>query len=161
MIPLINIVLGCQLNLDQRFANFIIMNKVPYSIIIWMIGAILIFFGRRAYRFSIFIVMGMSVSTVINLIVFPSINIRKYYWVCWLVYAISVISGAVVGYLTMRKKKFGLFLIGVVSGLCLGVLAFTVIFSPFVKGSGATAILTVILLICSSYGGLISLYYIE
>ena len=143
------------------FANFIIMNKVPYAILIWMIGGILVFFGRRAYRFSIFIVMGMSVSTVINLIAFPSINMRKNIWVCWVVYFISIICGAIAGYLTMRKKKFGLFLIGVVSGLCLGVLTFTAIFSPFVSGSGATAIMTVILLISSSYGGVISLYYIE
>ena len=103
----------------------------------------------------------MSVSNIINLVVFPSINIDKHYWVCWLVFTISVVVGSIFGYLTMRKKKIGLFLIGVVSGLCFGVLAFTAIFSPFVSGSGATALLTVISLICCSYGGVVSLNYAE
>ena len=86
-------------------------------------GIFFLFFGRKLFIIGLFLI-GILATTIVLLIIFYSTFLTHdtATWVSWTVLVVSVLIGALVGYLFTKIARFGAAILSAWGGFMLGVL---------------------------------------
>lgn len=98
-------------------------HKFFFSILLIAVGILECFFGYRLLKPTLFIIgyitgFGLIVMVLGEFIIGPDTEIE----VVWVILIITILFGALLGYLTMSAKRFGFFCLGFWMGAVLAFL---------------------------------------
>ncbi|CDW86324.1 UNKNOWN [Stylonychia lemnae] len=120
---IISLGLGCATDRFGEFWWWFDNNAVALMLLIGMIGIFFCFFGYKYINISLFI-GGLFIPVWIIWIFLYSvlINDNSKTWVGWVILFTSLLFGMIIGFVVVRLKKLGSFIIVFYSGFMMGVL---------------------------------------
>ena len=100
-------------------------NKIVMCIIFIVVGVFVCFLGRKLFKPILFIagiLLGVALVWLICYSTFLSNTTKQ--WVFWLVLAISILIGIILGYVLFKLSKLGAFLLAAWGGYSLALLLY-------------------------------------
>lgn len=125
-----------------------------------LIGILLMVFGGRFFKVTLFLVGQVSVAAFILIIMFALVYpTDSPMWVVWLTLVVSFGIGAGIGYATQRWARFGVLLLGLWIGGLLGAIMYCMFLHVF--NNGGNTGLWVILGIFGAVCAVLSMIYFD
>eukprot|EP01015_Nassula_variabilis_P019781 TRINITY_DN337_c0_g1_i12.p1 TRINITY_DN337_c0_g1~~TRINITY_DN337_c0_g1_i12.p1 ORF type:complete len:438 (+),score=99.48 TRINITY_DN337_c0_g1_i12:78-1391(+) len=146
---------GCGTFVEKAFPRAIEETKWLFFFVYLALGIFYCFFGSKYIKITTFVSGFILVSTIVFRLSILIAGVHAPTVSIWLLAFLSLVLGAVGGFIATKMISFAVILLGIVTGLAVGSLLgqlFAVIFA-----SGVTNVLTIIVLIAGlivgAYGG--------
>jgi len=115
--------LGCAIVSYNQVWRFLDSNRVIFAIVLIVVGFFLAIAGYRIFIVSLFLAGLLATVAAVMVLAYQFILSKgSKQYVFWIILAVSIVLGALVGYAVARFRKVGVFLLACWGGACLGLL---------------------------------------
>lgn len=144
---------GCPVVSFNQLINFINKHSAAFAIIFGIAGVFLIFFGLQLFKVTVFVVAAVVGSLFVGTLFFAFTDFGTEQWILWIIFAVAIIFGLVLGSVAVKFKRFAYFAIGAGLGVVGGFILYNAILSPIVKGQYGVGPFYLTVGICAIIGG--------
>ena len=137
----------------NQLINFINEHSTLFAIIFGVSGVFLVLFGLQLFKATVFIIAAVVGSLFVGTLFFAFTDLGTEQWILWIILAVAIIFGLVLGYLAVKFKRFAYFAIGAGFGVVAGFILYNAIVSPIVKGQYGVGPFYLTVGICAIIGG--------
>jgi len=125
---------SCPNSYLSKLSFFFTKYKIVFLILFLVLGGFVAFFGLQMLKYTIFIV-GMLGGTLISAYLLLSfVHYSSPNYVYWLIFAVCLVIGGVVGYISVKIETLGFIILGAVLGVCGGLMLYTAVLAPAKAG---------------------------
>lgn len=114
--------------------NFLEKYKYVFVGIFIILGFFTCFFGQQMMKACIFIITAVGGAMISGSLFFEFTHLSTEEWTLWLIFAVCVIIGCVLGYIAIKIETIGFVALGIVLGAVGGLVLYNAVLAPFLAG---------------------------
>jgi len=106
---------------------------------------VICFFGYQLFNFAVFTLATIAGTSFTGILVFFFTDYSTKSFTLWLLFAVCLVIGILLGVLALKLEPLGFLILGIVLGVVAGSFLYNAAIAPFFKGSPVVLYLTEIL----------------